>query len=83
MNRPTFEQARTAILDAYARGLVPGAHVKRALKVPQVVLPSGDVLFFKAQAVYLNAHSTWLDIRTLSAEDFINEIQARVSEKGR
>lgn len=79
--KPTFLAARDAILDLYTHGIVPGAHVKRALKVPQVILPTGDVLYFRPQAVYLNAHSTWLDIREMTAGTFVDEIQARIDER--
>lgn len=58
-----------------------GWTVKPSLKVPQALTPNGSVLYFKAQAVYLNAHSLMLDIRDMSPEEFVRDVQAR--ERGR
>lgn len=75
----TYKAAREAILDAYTG--MRGVTVKRTLKVPQVILPSRDVLYFRTQAVYLNAHSTWLDIRGMTPAAFIEEIRNRIIER--
>jgi len=34
----------------------------------------GERLWFRAQAVYLNEHSLWLDIRDMSAETLIGYV---------
>lgn len=69
----TFAQARAQILATLA-GL--GWQTKPALKVPQAVTPSGSVLRFRAQAVYLNAHTLGVDIRTMSPDAFVADVLA-------
>lgn len=67
----TYQAARSRILAEFtAMGTsYPGLVVKADLVVPQVVLPCGETLLFKAQAVHTksNGLSTWLDIRGMSA----------------
>jgi hypothetical protein len=79
--RPTFIVARNRILDAYS--VMKGFHVKRDLKVPQVITPTGDVLYFRTQAVYLNAHSTWIDIREVSVDQFMANIDGLIMSRNR
>ena len=69
----TFAQARDEILKHLAR---EGWRTKPALKVPQATDPeTDDVLFFKTQAVYLNQHSLWVDIRKMTPEQFVKEVR--------
>lgn len=65
----TFAAARAAILAYLAQ--LPGWTVKPNLKVPQAIAPNGCIIRFKAQAVYLDAHSMWLDIRTMTPGEFV------------
>lgn len=67
----TYNAARLAIF-AHLESL--GWEVKRGLKVPQAIVPSGSKLYFQAQAVYLNAHSMHVDIRTMTPEAFVNAV---------
>jgi hypothetical protein len=84
MKRETYSEARARIFrECRALGFI----VKDTLKVPQVVLENTkwnkDTLFFHAQAVYLNVHSTWLDIRGMSTDTFlamVRDIQERRSK---
>lgn len=69
----TYSQARSDILDHLGR--LSGWTVKRHLKVPQAVMPSGDVLYFRSRAVYLNVHSLWTDIRTLTPQAFVADVE--------
>ncbi len=68
----TYLEARKRILNYLTDQ--PGWTVKPNLKVPQAIAPNGKVVRFKAQAVYLDAHSMWLDIRTVTPEDFAKEV---------
>lgn len=62
----TYKQAQIRL---FAEFKALGYVVKDQLVVPQVVLPCGETLLFKAQAVHTksNGLSTWLDIRGMSA----------------
>lgn len=51
-----------------------GVEVRPALKVPQAKFPSGETVYFRPQAVYLEAHSLWIDIRGLSLESFMGAV---------
>lgn len=66
MKTETYKQAQVRL---FAEFRTMGYTVKDQLVVPQVVLPCGEVLLFKTQAVYTksNGLSTWLDIRGMSA----------------
>lgn len=75
----TYIQARAAILAHLAT--LHGWVVKPHLKVPQAILPSGDKLFFKTQAVYLNDHSLWVDIRSISPEGFAEYVMVTLQER--
>lgn len=76
MKRETYAQARTRLLSELT---IAGWTVKASLKVPQAIPPHGDfTLFFKSQAVYLNSHSLWIDIRGMSVNDFIDRCFARL-----
>lgn len=70
----TFKVAREQILiEAELRGWT----TKRHLKVPQAISPDKRVhLYFKTQAVYDGELSTHLDIRTMSAADFLDKVVA-------
>lgn len=59
--RPTFEAARAEIFEGLTKA---GWSIRPMLKQPQAVSPRGVTLYFKAQAVYLEGHSLWCDIRT-------------------
>jgi len=85
MKRETYPEARARILADCA---MLGFRVKSALKVPQVIIPAldtryDDTLFFNAQSVHLNVHSTFLDIRGMSTDTFlamVRDIQERRSK---
>lgn len=68
----TYKQARQALLAHLAT--LEGWTVKPSLKVPQAIMPSGDVLRFNAQSVILNAHSMWIDIRKETPVSFLAEL---------
>ncbi len=72
----TYIEARKAILTHLAT--LPGWTVKPSLKIPQAIAPSGRVVRFKAQAVYLDAHSMWIDIRKTTPSDFAAEVMKGV-----
>jgi hypothetical protein len=75
----TYAKAQARILRQLAElGL---AKTKPFLKAPQAVLDSGDVLYFKAQAVYLNKHSLFIDIRDLPIEEFLREVQRATEDR--
>lgn len=65
----TFREARKNIFDYLAT--FPEWQVKPNLKVPQVITPKGNKVFFKAEAVYLSSHSMMIDIRKFSPGTFI------------
>lgn len=69
----TYAQARSRLL---AELQTLGWSVKATLKVPQAS-KDNITIFFRPQAVYLRGLSTWLDIRGMSGQKFVNEIQAR------
>lgn len=69
--KETYPEARLRLF----AGLSAAGHtVKPALKVPQCKLSTGETVYFKAQAVYLESHSLWIDIRGMSLEQFIGSI---------
>ena len=87
MAKKTFAQARGEILGALASA---GWRVQSNLKTPWAESPSGGTrLWFKPQAVWVshgrghelgNARSTWTDIRTVHAGEFViyaNTLDAR------
>lgn len=82
MARRTFAQARAEILQHLReQGWKVQTRSGRApwgpLKEPRAESPSGGLtLTFKTQAVYAGAHSTWLDIRTLTPSEFLWKIRA-------
>jgi len=66
MKKETYQAARNRLIQEF-KDL--GFVVKDTLKVPQVELPTGETLLFKAQAVYTKSNklSLWVDIRGMSA----------------
>lgn len=71
VKRETFEAARRRLLAHLASH---GWAVKSALKVPNA-RRDGETLYFRPQAVYLNAHSLWIDIRGMSEADFVGTVE--------
>lgn len=73
MKQETYKAARVRLLNELS---AKGYPTKPGLKVPQVWFDSDakHTLFFHAQAVYLDQHSTWIDIRGMSSETFLNEV---------
>lgn len=57
-----------------------GWQVKPNLKVPWARRPEdrSNTLWFKSQAVYLNDHSLFLDIRGMPTAEFIKRVDARI-----
>lgn len=68
MKKETYKDARERLLRELS---LIGWGTKPNLKVPQAISPSGIHLYFKAQAVYRDNHSMWVDIRGMSVGDFI------------
>lgn len=72
MTRETYPQARKRLFQEL-RAL--DFQVKDTLKVPQVILYTNknrkDILFFHTQAVYLNSHSLFIDIRGMKADTLL------------
>jgi predicted AlkP superfamily phosphohydrolase/phosphomutase len=84
--RPTFQQARDALLKYLdSKGWdVKTYGASGTLKVPHATSRYMDTkLWFKTQAVYVSgvhgklndAYSTWLDIRDMTPEQFLNHIE--------
>jgi len=73
MAKETYIKARARLLSELAAKNYP---TKPALKVPQVAFDSdqGHTIFFHTQAVYLDAHSTFIDIRGMTCEAFLEEV---------
>lgn len=71
----TYKQARERLLNELA-GM--GFHVKPSLKVPQAVanfMSEKYTLFFRSQAVYLDNHSLFIDIRGMGPDMFLAQIE--------
>lgn len=66
MRLPTYAEARIALLNHLA---CLGWQTKPRLKVPQACR-DGHTLYFHKQAVYLDSHSLFFDIRQLSRDEF-------------
>lgn len=69
--KETYPEARLRLFESLTQA---GHAVKPALKVPQCQLSSGETLYFQKQAVYLEVHSLWIDIRGMSLESFIGAV---------
>ena len=72
----TYKAARERILsELKARGY----DVRTGLKIPWVKVPSKNYgvvqVWFRTQAVYLEQHSMFVDIRGVSTDMFLEEIQ--------
>lgn len=77
MARETYKLARKRLHAALASR---GWRASRpTLKVLWAERSKGERVWFKAQAVYLNAHSLWTDIRGMSVDDLIAHVD-RVSD---
>jgi hypothetical protein len=76
MARPkeTYQAARRRLL---AHLVLTGWSVRPTLKVPNA-RKDGETLFFHPQAVYLNAHSLWIDIRDMSEANFDDAVKSRI-----
>ncbi len=71
MKKETYPEARLRLF----AGLSAAGHtVKPGLKVPQCLMSTGETLYFRPQAVYLEAHSLWIDIRGMSLEQFLGAV---------
>jgi hypothetical protein len=69
----TYSAARARLLGELA---AMDWTTRPGLKVPWAEPPSGGYrLWFRPQAVYLNDHSLWIDIRGLSAQALIAHAQ--------
>jgi hypothetical protein len=78
MPRETYLVARRRILTHL---MLQGWSVKPTLKVPQAA-KDGNVLYFHPQAVHLNAHSLFIDIRSMAGTDFETAVNDRLNWKG-
>lgn len=77
MARETYFAARQRL---FAELPAQGWRIKRDLKVPQAC-KDGNTLYFRTQAVYLNDHSTFIDIRSMPTDQFLAEVES--SQHGR
>lgn len=71
----TYPQARTEILEYLNHQTDWKVHIKHAhtfqsLKVPYVINPRLCRIEFHAQAVYANGHSLFVDIRSMTPQEF-------------
>ena len=74
MSSETYAAARQRLLGEFAAmGFDTSSH---SLKVPWVQ-PRGEHwrLWFKPQAIYLNKHSLYLDMRGMSAEQILERVR--------
>jgi hypothetical protein len=76
MKTETYAAARTRILAYLAAN---GWTIKSALKVPQAKCKGKPTLYFRAQAVYLDAHSLLVDIRGLTNEAFVSRVERMIA----
>lgn len=74
MPRETYLVARRRILTHL---VLQGWSAKPTLKVPQACL-DGEILYFHPQAVHLNGHSLFVDIRTLSNAEFVAAVDRAI-----
>lgn len=75
MKQETYKAARERLLSELAS---MGFHTKPALKVPQAVAryqSESFTLYFHAQAVYLDAHSLFIDIRGMGVDMFLAQVE--------
>lgn len=75
MKTETYKAARERLLKELEG---KGFHVKPTLKIPQAVgkFQSGSyTLFFRTQAVYLDAHSLWIDIRGMGVDMLMAHVE--------
>jgi hypothetical protein len=85
MPRETYLVARRRIL---AHLVLQGWALKSSrqyhqpLKIPQAT-KDGETLYFHPQAVYLNAHSLFIDIRSMATADFDAAIARRLESNRR
>jgi hypothetical protein len=70
MSKETYAQARKRLLIGLE---TLGWEIRPNLKTPWAA-KWPNRLWFKAQAVYLDEHSLFLDIRGMSIEDFVKEV---------
>ena len=66
--KETYPEARLRLFEGLSKA---GVTVKPGLKIPQAKFPSGETVYFRKQAVYLEAHSLWIDIRGMNLETFM------------
>jgi len=71
MATETYIAARKRLLDEFK---AQGYETKPTLIRPQVVLPFGT-LYFHAQAVYLDNHSLWVDIRGMRFLELLSKAE--------
>lgn len=73
MKRETYQSARIRLLAALAAN---GFTIRPGLKVPWAEPPDGSYrLWFRPQAVYLNEHSLWIDIRGMTLDELFEHIR--------
>lgn len=76
MKQETYKAARARLLtELAARGWTTRPALKVPWAEPSAWKPDYRV-WFRAQAVYLNAHSLWIDIRGMTIDDFTARVQA-------
>jgi hypothetical protein len=71
---PTTETYANAQLRLLLELAKTGLVTKPTLKIPQVKLSSGESIYFHKQAVYLESHSLFIDIRGMNLETFLGHI---------
>lgn len=77
MPRETYLVARRRIL---AHLVLQGWSAKPTLKVPQAC-KDGATIYFHPQAVYLNAHSLFLDIRSMPGPEFVARVELAIANR--
>lgn len=77
MAKETYKVARERLLAELGKA---GWTIRPWLKVPWAEPRGGGFkLFFKTQAVYMDEHSMWMDIRSMPFSEFLERVErARV-----
>lgn len=71
MAAETYKAARLRLFKLLSVG---NQRSDATLKTPWIEFSDGNRLWFKTQAVYLNSHSLFIDIRGMSAEQLLEHV---------
>ncbi len=79
----TYAQAKEETLAFLMQQSGWYVHIKdrqgRDLKIPYAIAPCGERVDFKAQAVYLDGHSLFIDLRKITPGQFVTFISNRMA----